>query len=106
MSFTELHKGKLRKVSSNPDKFAEWYFKANHIELDESYDTPLEQLLDDNKYIILKGSIYSIDDTNFGESYYNWCNKDYYGEIKYIVQFHNGECSLNEALEEALKGII
>lgn len=80
----------------------------NNKERPSYYDSYQEMLRDEfyKEYIICNDAVYSIDSQEI-DPYEDIfiAYKDENGAINFEVQFYNGGCSLNEAIETALENL-
>lgn len=97
--------GKIRKIEMTQEKAKEILIsKGNTVDddmdyidelLDEYYDDYLQ--IGDNFYEVL-----NIDYMEDGDGFYKACRSED-NTIDFLVQYHNGGCSLGEAIEEAIE---
>lgn len=108
MSQTELHFGKLRKITIN-GSFEEWAknkCELENIEKTSYNDTWVEQLSDSfyNKYFFVKNQLWEVFDhvekDEYEDIYEIASNPD--GTYSFIMKFYNGGTCLSECIEEEL----
>lgn len=110
MSRTELHVGKVKEVNYGLTSLEETA-KMILWELGEDVDNihnSIEYLLDEHydKYVRVKDKLYKIIvDKEYQEDDLMQATKNSDGTIDYVVQFYNGGCGFNEALEEAINNL-
>ena len=125
MSEMEHHKGKLKRVDltgydNDINKFFEHLCKEVHptwsdSDWEEEYDYYIKQGSDSpwitmwydetdeyDKYIILKGSLWEVEDTELCEDEDMIYKVNEY-EYEYYTAFYNGGTCLHECLEDLLK---
>lgn len=111
MSDTELHRGKLVKVtktheSESINEVCERILKENGININPEKSV-IGQLIDnlqyEKKYFIFKNELYQANNEEL-DSYDSFCemniNED--GSINYITSFYNGGTCFSEMIEHKL----
>lgn len=107
----ELRVGKLRKIdgigtAESVEEFSKYISNEEHeISLDPYYKNWTEYFQDKfyKKYIIYKNEVYEIlknecfDGDDIFKAHY-----DEHKNIDFILNYYNGGCGFNEAIEEAL----
>lgn len=119
MSSTETHFGKVKDITDVTKTIEEQcktliqkQFSENNKNFDDIdysiYNSFKEWINDEyyEKYLIIKDKIYEIlEDEELDESNIFIATKNEDNTINFFVQFYNGGCCLNEAIEMALKNM-
>lgn len=112
MSEQEYHVGKLYKVEIDTtveEKCKELckLHNINDSRIDVYNNSYLELLCDmcHDKYIVLKNTLYRIEDEEFDVGYYCKMEKNMDNSISYIATFYNGGTYLKECLEDEINNI-
>jgi len=107
MSETEHVEGILTPVDTlgkDLNDYCQDFMINDGVEVQPFYESYIEQFLEEyyKDYIILNGTLYSIDKKNIDPSD-GLANAvfNYDGTIQFQVRFHNGGVSLPEMIEEA-----
>lgn len=108
MSETETLVGKLipEPIFENVEKTCERILFANGWGKEDYHGSFREALEDEGwrKYYITGDSIFKIEmisDDPYADIFYATKNED--GSYNFVLNYHNGGCGFNEAVEEALK---
>jgi hypothetical protein len=108
MSETVVFVGKLKPVKMRGDieKTAEAIFKESFGEKDDIFRTYLEALQEETRdYCTVGNRLYCVqieNDDPYESVFRASSNGD--GTIDFVVKYHNGGCSFEEAIENAVEG--
>ena len=112
MSETVYYSGTLTEIElidNNLERTAKHLLRVEKVERDDHYDTALEQLEDEfyEEYIAINSKIYKVhkETKDPYDSLFISYPTDKPEVIKFEVRYHNGGCSFNEAIKEALENM-
>ena len=112
MSDTELHIGKLIKVSEENETLNQTLLrilnekKVDYSDSDDTLFNILKDFEDNyNKYFIFKNELYFAEDTEPVDSGDAFCEltKNEDGSISYVTSFYNGGTCFTEMIEDELE---
>jgi ATP:corrinoid adenosyltransferase len=118
MSEQVMYTGKIKKVDTGIgtfESFMEAVIKEKsmwneYLERKNKYSETIEEFFLEEfyeKYVMISDELYEILTHEFYDTediFKAIDNKD--GTYDFVVSFYNGGCSFNEAIEEALKGVV
>ena len=107
MSYTETHIGTLKEVKNQPDSFEEKIkIIPDYKEKIENYEIDIDDkyICYSTGYVYLNKKLYEIQDKKLQDEDISEATKND-DKIEYIVQYYNGGCGLEEALEDVLKKV-
>jgi len=107
MSEDVTYAGKLRKVycGDSLEDEARRILLNLGTEIDEYYDTYLESLKENDKYMVIEDCIYEVLEKRKLNHDFMLATQESDGTISFFVSYYNGGCCLEEAVEEAINNI-
>lgn len=111
MSDNEFHYGRLKKLDMDEDQIEEFFeMKCQEEGRDklpyESWYKTYLWYISNQKYFLVKGSLYEVIEHQKEEDYYwNKLIPNLDGTITFLMGFYNGGTDFTECLEESLKDL-